>query len=201
MEVHIITRVYTFKIVYIGCENKIWRDIQISSNSTMAVLGYAVLSSFSTCAYHLFMMTYKGTNYELNDGEFQTKPKLMAETKLGNLKLEIGDKIHMIYDFGEEQEFEITLLSDEEMPKGSGRAYPKVSDGAGRGIIDDMSAEDLLDLIKKIDKIGKSDFIYAHRGERAPWDYHNYQIDIDNCLLKGRIAKIKSAYENSIEDF
>ena len=196
-----MTRVYTFKIVYIGCENKIWRDIQISSNSTMAVLCYAVLSSFSTCAYHLFMMTYKGTNYELDDEEFQTKPKLMSETKLGNLKLEIGDKIHMIYDFGEEQEFEITLLSDEEMPKGSGRAYPKVSDGAGRGIIDDMSAEDLLDLIKKIDKSGKSDFIYAHRGERAPWDYRNYQIDIDNCLLKGEIARIKSAYENPEEDF
>lgn len=33
-----MARVYTFKIVYIGCENKIWRDIQISSNSTMAVL-------------------------------------------------------------------------------------------------------------------------------------------------------------------
>lgn len=196
-----MTRVYTFKIVYIGCENKIWRDIQISSNSTMAVLGYAVLSSFSTCAYHLFMMTYNGTNYELGDEEFQAKPKLMSETRLGNLKLEIADKIHMIYDFGEEQEFEITLLSDEEMPKGSGRAYPKVSNGAGRGIIDDMSAEDLLDLIKKIDKTGKSDFIYAHRGERAPWDYRNYQIDIDNCLLKGRIAKIKSAYENPIEDF
>jgi len=32
-----MTRVYTFKIVYIECENKIWRDIQISSNSTMAV--------------------------------------------------------------------------------------------------------------------------------------------------------------------
>lgn len=151
-----MARVYTFKIVYIGCENKIWRDIQVSSNSTMAVLGYAVLSSFSTCAYHLFMMTYKGTNYELDDEEFQTKPKLMSETKLGNLELEIGDKIHMIYDFGEEQEFEITLLSDEEMPKGSGRAYPKVSDGAGRGIIDDMSAEDLLDLIKKSTKPAKA---------------------------------------------
>ena len=196
-----MTRVYTFKIIYMGCENKIWRDIKISSKSTLAVLGYAVLSSFSTCAYHLFYMEYKGTNYELNDEEFQTKPKLMAETKLGDLKLEIGDKIHMIYDFGEEQEFEITLLSDEEMSRGSGRAYPKVSDGAGRGIIDDMSAEDLLGLIKKIDKTGKSDFIYAHKGEHLPWDYHNYQIDIDNCLLKGEIAKIKSAYENHVEDF
>lgn len=125
----------------------------------------------------------------------------MAETKLGNLKLEIGDKIHMIYDFGEKQEFEITLPSDEEMSRGSGRAYPKVSDGADRGIIDDMSAEDLLNLIKKIDKTGKSDFIYAHKGEHLPWNYHNYQIDIDNCLLKGEIAKIKSAYENPVEDF
>ena len=48
---------------------------------------------------------------------FRQNQKLMSETKLGNLELEIGDKIHMIYDFGEEQEFEITLLSDEEMPK------------------------------------------------------------------------------------
>lgn len=166
----------------------------------MAVLGYAVLSSFSTCAYHLFMMTYKGTDYELDDEEFQTKPKLMSETKLGKLKLEIGDKIHMIYDFGEEQEFEITLLSDEEMPKDSGRSYPKVSDGAGRGIIDDMSADELLKLIKKIDKTGKSDFTYAHRGEDLPWDYHDYQIDIDNALLKGEIARIKYAYENP-EDY
>lgn len=196
-----MTRVYTFKIVYMGCENRIWRDIQISSNSTMAVLGYAVLSSFSTCAYHLFMMTYKGTNYELDDEEFQTKPKLMAETKLGNLKLEIADKIHMIYDFGEEQEFEITLLSDEEMPKGSGRAYPRISDGAGRGIIDDMPADELLKLIKKIDETGNSDFIYAYKGEHLPWDYRNYRIDIDNCLLKGEIARIKSAYENPVEDF
>lgn len=196
-----MARVYTFKIIYMGCENRIWRDIQISSKSTLAVLGYAVLSSFNTCAYHLFYMEYKGTNYELNDEEFQTKPKLMAETKLGDLGLELGDKIHMIYDFGEEQEFEITLLSDEEMPKHSGRAYPKVSDGAGRGIIDDMSAEDLLDLIKKIDKTGKSDFIYAHKGEHLPWDYRNYRIDTDNCLIKGEIAQIKSAYENPVEDF
>lgn len=112
----------------------------------------------------------------------------MSETKLGKLKLEIGDKIHMIYDFGEE------------MPKGSGRSYPKVSDGAGRGIIDDMSADELLKLIKKIDKTGKSDFTYAHRGEDLPWDYRDYQIDIDNTLLKGEIAKIKYAYENP-EDY
>lgn len=32
-----MARVYTFKIVYIGCEIKIWRDIQISLNLTMAV--------------------------------------------------------------------------------------------------------------------------------------------------------------------
>lgn len=196
-----MARVYTFKIIYTGCENRIWRDIQVSSNSTMAVLGYAVLSSFSTCAYHLFMMSCKGTNYELDSDEFQTKPKLMTETKLGDLGLELGDKIHMIYDFGEEQEFEITLLSDEAMPKGSGRAYPKVSDGAGRGIIDDMPSDELLKLIKEIDKTAKSDFSYAHKGEHLPWDYRNYRIDIDNALLKGEISQIKTAYENPVEDF
>lgn len=50
------------------------------------------------------------------------------------------------------------------------------------------------------DKTGKSDFTYAHRGEDLPWDYHDYQIDIDNALLKGEIARIKYAYENP-EDY
>ncbi|WP_367187859.1 IS1096 element passenger TnpR family protein [Ruminococcus bromii] len=80
----------TFKIVYIGCENKICRDIQISSNLTMAVLGYAVLSSFSTCAYHLFMMTYKGTDYELDDEEFQTKPARAISPTLIEEKISHG---------------------------------------------------------------------------------------------------------------
>lgn len=194
-----MARVYTFKIVYTGCENRIWRDVQISSKSTMAVLGYTVLSSFSTCAYHLFYMEYKGTNYELDDEEFQTNPKFLTETKLGDLGLEVGDKIKMIYDFGAEQEFEITLISDEEMSKGNGRAYPKIADGAGRGIIDDMYAEDLLELIRKIDATGKSDFIYSHKGEIIPWDYRNYRIDIDNGLLKYEVNKIKTAYEHPEE--
>ena len=44
------TQVYIFKITYNGCENKIWRTFEVSSNYDLARLGYMVLASFDTNA-------------------------------------------------------------------------------------------------------------------------------------------------------
>ena len=54
------TQVYTFRITYNGCENKIWRTVEVSSNYDLARLGYMVLASFDTNAYHLFSIEHKG---------------------------------------------------------------------------------------------------------------------------------------------
>ena len=40
------TNVYTFHVTYEGLEDKIWRDIEVSSNYRLAQLGYAVLAAF-----------------------------------------------------------------------------------------------------------------------------------------------------------
>ena len=54
-------QVYTFKVTYKECTNKIWRTFEVSSNYNLAKLGYMVLSSFDTKAYHLFCIKHKET--------------------------------------------------------------------------------------------------------------------------------------------
>ena len=192
--------VCTIKIRYVGCEDKIWRVAQISSNAHLCDLGYMILATFDTMAYHLFNITYKGVTYELpSDEEEIPEDKCVFFVKLSELNLKIGDKLTMIYDFGCEQEFEIEVTDIQPMGRGQGRAYPKIIAGEGRGIIDDMSADALTELIQQIDKTGSSGIQYAGDGiifDNMPdWDYRNYSIEYDNCLLKGIIARIAEGYE------
>ena len=195
-----MTCICTLKIKYIGCEDKIWREAQISSNAFLCDLGYMILVTFDTMAYHHFNISYKGVTYELPSDEDEiSEDKCLFFVKLSELNLQIGDKLTMIYDFGCDQEFEIEVTDIQPMGRGQGRAYPKIVAGEGRGIIDDMSADDLADLIQQIDKTGFSGIQYAGDGiifDNMPdWDYRNYSIEYDNCLLKGTIARIAEGYE------
>ena len=198
-------QIYTFKITYADCDNKIWRIAAVSSNYTLSELGYMVLATFDTMAYHLFEMKYKGTTFFLTEEDFEDLPynedepyDLLGLYKIGKLGMNIGDTIEMTYDFGCEQVFNIELLEIGDMPKGHGRAYPKILDGAGRGIVDDMPAFELLESIRKTDVDGHSGIFYSSSGfDNVPeWDYRNYDIKIDNGLLKGTIEQIRDGYEN-----
>lgn len=60
-----MAEVYTFHVAVKEMENKIWRDIDISSKSTLAQLSYAILVVFNTEYNHLFCLYYKGKRYEL----------------------------------------------------------------------------------------------------------------------------------------
>lgn len=191
-------KVYTFKVVYKGCKNKIWRTFEVSSNYDLARLGYMVLASFDAEAYHLFTIEHKGIVYE-TDIEYYGDALLLQDIKLSSLDLQLGEHMEMIYDFGCEQVFDIEFLNVADMPKGTGRAYPKVVDGAGRGIIEDMSVDELMKIIRKTDKNGKSDFIITTEfDDEMVWDYRNYNMDYDNCLLKGEIDMIREGYESEL---
>lgn len=192
-------KVYTFNVVYKNCDNRIYRVFEVSSNYTLAQLGYAVLASFETYAYHLFGIEYKGVFYE-TEIEHDGDSPLMRDFKLSSFHFQCGERLNMIYDFGCEQEFDIELTDIKDMPKYCGRAYPRVVDGAGRGIIDDMPAAELLNVINKTDRDGKSDFeITTKFGNNIIWDYRDYHIDNDNCLLKGSIEQIQLGYEQDMD--
>lgn len=199
-------QVYTFKITYEDCNNKIWRIAAVSSNYTLAQLGYMVLATFDTMAYHLFEMKYDNTILFLSEKDFEDLPysedefyDLMCLYKIGShrLNLEIGDTIEMTYDMGCCQAFNIELVEIGEMPKGHGRAYPKILDGEGRGIVDDMPANELLEVIRIIDSGDHSGIYYSNDGYETniEWDYRKYDLDYDNALLKGRIELICDNYE------
>lgn len=200
-----MTNVYTLKIIYVGCEDKIWREAQISSNAHLCDLGYMILATFDTMAYHLFNISYKGVTYELpSDEEEIPEDKCVFFVKLSGMNFKIGDKLNMIYDFGCDQEFEIEVTDIQPMGRGQGRAYPKIIAGEGRGIIDDMSAYELAELIHQIDETGSSGIKYSGDGiiydNMSEWDYRNYNLKIDNALLKGSIDGIAEGYERILED-
>ena len=72
--------------------------------------------------------------------------------------------LNMAYDFGCNQEFDIEVINIQPMGRGQGRAYPKIIAGEGKGIIDDMSANELAELIEQIDKTGSSGIQYSGDG-------------------------------------
>lgn len=193
-----MAQVYTFKMTYRGCEDKIWRIAEMSSNSTLAQLGYTVLATFDALAYHLFLISCRSITYELDsdEEEIETSRRLCG-VKLSNMNLQVGEQLEMIYDFGCEQVFDLVLTDIQDMPRGHGRAYPRILAGEGRGIIDDLSSDELADMIREIDLTGLSQFKVLNRyTNEIPWDYRNYDLKIDNKLLKGEVSQIQSGYEN-----
>ena len=100
----------------------------------------------------------------------------------------------MVYDFGCEQEFSIEVTDIQPMKMGAGRAYPKITAGAGLGIIDDMPSDGLLEVIQAIDRSGSSSFFYEAKRPAIAWDYRRYDMELDNLLLKGEIEKIAEGY-------
>lgn len=189
------TKVYTFQVTYEGLEDKIWRKIAVSSNYRLDQLGYAILAAFDTMAYHLFEFHYYGVRYEIpNEDAFEEQID-MAVFKLHQLKLNIGDRIRMDYDFGTTQTFWIELLSVEDMGRGQGTRYPYIIEGSGCGIIDDMSSEELQELIAQIDNKGRTDDPIYYNNRTFPWDYRWFNLDNTNALFKGEIRMIEEGYE------
>ena len=192
-----MTEVYTLQITYRGCADQLWRTIEISSNSTLAQLGYTILATFDASAMHLFQISCQGVTYDLDSSEEPIDPpRSLTRVKLSSLNLQIGDQLEMIYDFSCNQVFNIILTHIQDMLRGHGRAYPKILAGQGRGIIDGTPANELATMIAEIDRTGKSPFWYiCSLNRRIPWDYRDYHLDYDNELDRCNYKMIQEAYE------
>ena len=187
-------KVFTFHIVYEGLEEKIWRNIAVSSNYRLDQLGYAVLAAFDTMAYHLFEFHYNDDRFEIPSDDADEEQIDMSVFKLHQLDLKIGDRLRMDYDFGTTQNFWIELIGVKNMKRGQGRRYPYIAEGAGCGIIDDMHVDELQELIKQIDKDGKTEEPIYYNNRMVPWDYRWFDLDNINALFKGKIDIIEDGY-------
>lgn len=188
------TKVYTFHIAYEGLEDRIWRKVEVSSNYRLDQLGYLVLAAFDTLAYHLFEFHFDDERFEIPNEDALFDQVDMADLRLHQMGLRIGDRIQMEYDFGTTQIFRIELIGIEDMKRGWGRRYPYISDGAGQGIIDDLPCEELVELVEQIDRNGQTDEPIYYQERVLPWDYRRFDLDCMNELLKGNIAQIEEGY-------
>lgn len=197
--------VYKFRVKLQELEKYLWRDIEVSSLSTVAKLGYAILASFQAQGSHLFGITYDCFRYEfdyygdvfesLDDYIEDVIPPNIA--KLSSLKLKVGDKMEMEYDYGSGWTFDIELISISPMVKGMGMHYPYITAGAGCGIIEDTCPCELLDHIKQIDETGVLPKFQPHNMSfcTAEWDYRRFDIELLNVFLKGDVQRLQEAYE------
>lgn len=187
-------KVYTFHITYGGLEERIWRKVEVSSNYRLDQLGYLVLATFDTMAYHLFEFQFRDRCYEIPD-EYSPSAQIdMAAFKLCQLGLTVGDQLCMEYDFGTTQYFRLELIGCEDMLHGHGRRYPRIVDGAGQGILDDVSSEELAELIAQIDRKGKTDNPIYYQDRPTPWDYRRFELDMANFLMRTDIPLIEEGY-------
>lgn len=187
-------KVYTFRIAYEGLEDRIWRKAEVSSNYRLDQLGYLILAAFDTLAYHLFAFYFDNGQFEIPNEAAPFDQIDMADFKLHQIGLKIGDRIRMEYDFGTTQSFWAELIRIEDMKRGWGRRYPYILDGAGRGIIDDLPCEELRELVEQIDRNGQTDEPIYYQKRVLPWDYRQLDLDCMNGLLKGEIEQIEKGY-------
>lgn len=187
-------QIYTFQITYQGLEDKIWRKVGVSSNYRLDQLGYLVLAAFDTLAYHLFEFRWEGKLYGIPDVDDRSNQLDMARFRLNQLELKPGARLQMDYDFGTTQTFWLELLEIQEMPRGQGRHYPYIFEGAGRGIIDDMDADSLKQLVEQIDRNGQTDQPILYQTSVEPWDYRYFDLKCENALLKCDIEGIEAQY-------
>lgn len=195
-----MTKVLTFKVVIEGLENKIWRKVEITDTKTVADLAYTILATFDSLAYHLYDIKYKDKIYDSwisIEDDYSDIPKINATiTSLSKLELKEQDKLEMQYDFGSTTTFKITYLECRNLERGAGRHYPYIIDGAGRGMIDDISDFELKEIVDDIDKKGYSNYNFTAGYERKiKYDYRDFDIKSNNILLKGIISEIKYKYE------
>lgn len=190
--------VYKFLIGYKGYEEKIWREVEVSGNYPLSKLAYLVLASFDTLANHLFFIEHNGKHYEIDfDDDFCDEESIDPTTvKLNNMGLAIGSVIEMVYNYGCEQEFVITLKEISDMEKGTSLKYPRIVAGQGKGILDNMFSDEFGEVIKQIDEKNKSEQMYlSPTGEYELWDYRDFDIDEMNRTLKLDIEAIQNGFE------
>lgn len=194
-------QLYKFRIEYEGFEKTVWRSVQVSSNYPLSKVGYLILAVFDTMANHMFYIEHEGTHYEIappeDDIEELNAYVNPAKIKLSKMNLSVGSRMTMVYDYGCDQTFHITFTEITDMASGTSAMYPKVTEGAGKGILDDVPADEFGEILKSIDKTGRSTHMYySPYSTEELWDYRDLDIELMNKSLKSDIAAIQCSYED-----
>lgn len=179
-----------FKVNIKNLENKIYRIITIPEDKPLSLLVYTILASFKAKAYHLYKIKYDGYYYESFKGD-DYKIDLAKETYFKDLYLDEVPNMELIYDFGTPTYFEITYIETIDNCN-----KIEIIEGKGYGMIDDISSDELEDIVKDIDLTNELDYYFINEDEKEEvYDYRKYDIDLDNKHLLSKIDIITKSYE------
>lgn len=111
---------------------KVWRRIAIGANATVHTLVESILDSVDFDDDHLYAFCYTnrlGATVEVNHPLTDEGP-FGDEVKIGDLAVQPGESIKLIYDFGDNWHFDVRLESiDPSKPKGK---LPRVIEKHGK---------------------------------------------------------------------
>ena len=79
-------------------------------------------------------------------------------------------------------------------------------DGAGRGILDDVPAFELKQLVEQIDRSGRTNQpVYYDDDDddeyRLPWDYRTFDLKVANMVLKTKIRRIEKDFREDPDEY
>jgi Plasmid pRiA4b ORF-3-like protein len=99
--------VYIFKVTLRKC----WRQIAISSDLTLDILGDTIRESVDFDDDHMDLFTYKnqlGRSIEVHHPYSSNEPQ-SDSVEIGDLPLEIGSSMEYLFDFGDNWKFDVRL--------------------------------------------------------------------------------------------
>lgn len=199
----IVRKILRFKVYIENLEGKIERIIEINDAKTVADLAYTILTTFDSLAYHLYNIKHNNIIYDCavnEDWLFEEKTENAITTKIRKLDFSSEKTMKMTYDYSSPTIFLIKLLETKESQNGDGNRYPKIIDGKGQGMLDDITSEELLEIIKDTDKRGYSIHQYSPGYERDfYYDYRDYDLDYDSSSIRARRFEVKYAYEQDLD--
>ena len=186
-------------ITYADCGGKIWRTAQIPPQYTLAEVGYMVQAAFELLAEHLFEMSRKNKvwTFDAEDAEYLPegmKHGYLTGQKLSTLRLKVGDTITMVYDMGSCHTFEIEVAAITPTAASKTASLPKITDGAGTDIIEDVPPAEIYEAIKRYEASGSTGLCEPFSGEE--WKPKEWSAQELKGVLKSVIRRIKAAYED-----
>lgn len=196
-----MNKVLTFYVGIKGLEDKIWRKIEIKESDTLADFSYFILASFDLFSNEFFTITCGNNKYDSAIDSFDNEDyKSVMSIKLKDINYVADKSMILDYDFNSKITFIINYIDSKNSKDND---YPKIIDGAGKGAIEYVSAEELKQIVDETDRLGHSNYSTTiinenDEEEEEIFDYNDFDLETDNFMAQSNMRFIKGEYERMI---
>ena len=186
-----MAKLFIFRIDIKGLDNKIFRVIEINGGKTLADLAYAILSSSESLGCHPYEIIHNDVTYSCDINNISA-----IKTRLRDINLNNKTMI-MNYDFNKTTTFNIELIDSRDIIDSNEYLYPNVIDGYGRGMLEDISGDELKEIIIDIEENNNLEHPFPPRyKKKSLYDHRYFNLKLVNARLKALMYEMKNRYEN-----